>query len=202
MFVCTLFGPHNANLRSVMPRLSALRDSGLVLDYLYSQELCTPSRAALLTGRIPAKFGLQYGTPTIFDLTGLPLGETLFTELLRGGGYSTHLLGKWHLGRVDDVIPIIYYSIMSIIFLSLLRITFFLGHFSPPYLPTARGFDTHVGFLSGGEDYFTKIAEFGDIYDFIEANSTCYRPYNGSDRLNYSSYISSRTSSSLGIEES
>ena len=58
---------------------------------------CSPSRAALLTGRLPARCGLPY---VLFPAEhhGLPAGEVTLAELLRPRGYATACIGKWHLG--------------------------------------------------------------------------------------------------------
>ena len=75
---------------STMERLAA---EGLRLDQSYAQQVCTPSRAALLTGTYPFKLGLQRGfgkqTPE-----GIPTNTTLLPQHLKTAGYTTHGLGK------------------------------------------------------------------------------------------------------------
>lgn len=66
-------------------------------DAYAAAPFCSPARAALLTGRLPARCGLPYVLfPT--EHHGLPAAETTIAELLRGQGYATACIGKWHLG--------------------------------------------------------------------------------------------------------
>jgi arylsulfatase A-like enzyme len=101
---------------------------------------------------------MQYGMVSAIAEWGMPLGETTLAEVLKDNSYVTHMLGKWHL-----------------------------GYFSPVFLPTARGFDSWTGY-SNGENYYwsKKSPDYGAHSDFIESNTTCYAPYTGSDKHNYS----------------
>jgi uncharacterized sulfatase len=80
------------------PRLDRMAGEGLrFTDFYVASPFCSPSRAALLTGRLPARCGVPYVLfPT--EHTGLPPGELTLAELLRPAGYATALVGKWHLG--------------------------------------------------------------------------------------------------------
>ena len=82
------------------PVLHGLATRGVFLQNYYSQSLCSPSRAALNTGRYPARFGMQSYVLLDEQRYGMDLGEnaTLPQRLQRRHGYRTHLLGKWHLG--------------------------------------------------------------------------------------------------------
>eukprot|EP00117_Sycon_ciliatum_P016740 scpid60333/ scgid16040/ Arylsulfatase G len=80
------------------PRLDAMAKSGtLMADWHAGASVCTPSRAALLTGRLGRRTGVIHNfNPT--SRGGLPLNETTIAETLKEAGYRTGMIGKWHLG--------------------------------------------------------------------------------------------------------
>ena len=80
---------------SNMARLAA---EGLRLEQSYAQQVCTPSRAALLTGRYPFHIGRQKRALKPLQPTGLTLNVTTLPSELKKLGYRTHMVGKWHLG--------------------------------------------------------------------------------------------------------
>jgi arylsulfatase A-like enzyme len=109
------------------PHLDALAMSGVRLESYYGLPVCTPARAALMTGRYPMRHGLQ--TLVIFPSHkyGLPTDEKTLPQALKEVGYRTCMVGKWHLGHADR-----------------------------KYWPQNRGFDHFYGNLVGEVDYFTK----------------------------------------------
>jgi arylsulfatase A-like enzyme len=104
--------------------LDALARSGVVFTSGYaSHPYCSPSRAGLLTGRYAQRFGHE-ANPGAGPHDGLPLDQTLLSNVLKEHGYQNGIIGKWHLG--DD----------------------------PKFWPTRRGFDYWYGFSSGAMSYW------------------------------------------------
>jgi arylsulfatase A-like enzyme len=114
------------------PHLDKLAAAGVVLDAFYVQPVCTPTRAALMTGRYPMQHGLQVGVVRPWAQYGLPLAERTLPQALKEAGYATAIVGKWHL-----------------------------GHFAPEYLPTKRGFDHQYGHYMGQIDYYAHTRDGG-----------------------------------------
>ncbi len=84
------------------PFLDKMARNGLLAtNYIVSSPSCTPSRASLLTGRYASRYNLPYpiapGSPM-----GLPDEEVTIAEMLKGNGYQTGMVGKWHLGDQKD----------------------------------------------------------------------------------------------------
>ncbi|XP_061402806.1 arylsulfatase B-like, partial [Musca vetustissima] len=107
------------------PNIDALAYNGIILNKHYVPSLCTPSRASLLTGKYPIHTGTQHFVIINDEPWGLPLDEHLMPEIFRDAGYSTNLVGKWHLGFYDREMTPLY-----------------------------RGFDHHYGYYSGYIGYF------------------------------------------------
>ena len=87
------------------PTLDSLAEAGLLLENHYTvHPICSPARAALLTGIIPARFGL---TGVLFPKasSGLPDSIATMPEVLQTGGYRTAMIGKWHLGTDSTFLP-------------------------------------------------------------------------------------------------
>lgn len=120
-------GFHGSDIRT--PNIDSLAREGARLEQLYAQPMCTPSRAALLTGRYPHRYGLQTLVIPSAGRYGLATDEWLLPQALREAGYETAIVGKWHLGHADR-----------------------------KYWPRQRGFDHQYGPLLGEIDYFTHSA--------------------------------------------
>jgi len=87
------------------PNLDRMARQGTVLtDFYAGANLCTPSRAALLTGRYAIRTGLGYGVILQNDTRGLPQSEVTIAAALKPE-YATALIGKWHLGHVAPYWP-------------------------------------------------------------------------------------------------
>jgi uncharacterized sulfatase len=87
------------------PNLDRMAAEGLrMTDFYASANICTPSRAGLLTGRYPIRTGLAYQVIQAGDTHGLPPSEVTIAEALKPA-YATALVGKWHLGHVAPFWP-------------------------------------------------------------------------------------------------
>ena len=127
------FSASTVNLTSLVqtPNLDGLAAEGIVFtDGYVTFAFCTPSRAGLLTGRYPARFGVEGNIAyNPFDKhLGLPVEETTFPTYLQDAGYRTGAVGKWQLGGAHK------------------------------FNPLKRGFDYFYGFLGGGHDYWNVDA--------------------------------------------
>jgi arylsulfatase A-like enzyme len=120
-------GFHGSDIKT--PNLDQLAAGGAVFDQLYAQPMCTPSRAALMTGRYPHRYGLQTIVIPSAGTYGLATDEWLLPQALHEAGYRTAIVGKWHLGHADQ-----------------------------KYWPRQRGFDYQYGPLLGEIDYYTHSA--------------------------------------------
>ncbi len=87
------------------PNIDRMAKEGVKLTTFFSSaNICTPSRAGLLTGRYPIRTGLGYEVIQAKDTNGLPLSEVTIAEALKPD-YATALIGKWHLGHVPPYWP-------------------------------------------------------------------------------------------------
>ena len=114
------------------PHIDKLASRGVVIDPFYVQSVCSPNRAALMTGRYPIRLGMQCSVVRPWASHGLPLDERTLPQALKESGYTTAVVGKWHL-----------------------------GHAIPEYLPLQRGFDKQYGHYNGALDYYTHEREGG-----------------------------------------
>jgi len=92
------------------PHLDQMAQEGMRFTQFYSgASVCTPSRAALLTGRLPVRYGMAHSTMRVlwpWSLSGLPQSETTIATMLKKRGYATAAYGKWHLGHKHDHLPL------------------------------------------------------------------------------------------------
>lgn len=87
------------------PRLDAMAGEGVrFTDFYVAASVCTPSRAALMTGCYPRRVGLT-GVLHPHENLGLNAAETTVAELLHAAGYATGCFGKWHLGHRQPFLP-------------------------------------------------------------------------------------------------
>lgn len=111
--------------RVYTPVIDSLAGESLRFTQNYAgSAVCSPSRAALLTGRYPVRTGAITPQETL-GYDRIALDETTIADSLQAAGYATGLVGKWHNGALD-----------------------------PAYHPNARGFDEFVGFRGGWMDYY------------------------------------------------
>lgn len=122
------------------PHLDALAASGArFTDFHSSGNVCSPTRAGLMTGRYQQRAGIPgviYADQTrAVHYHGLQTSEVTFAEVLRDAGYSTAIFGKWHLG------------------------------YETKYNPIHHGFDEFRGYVSGNVDFFSHVDQVG-VYDW------------------------------------
>lgn len=123
------------------PNIDRIASEGTKFNNGYvTYAVCGPSRAGLLTGRYQARFGFDrnpHMDPTDIK-SGLPLEEKMISEVLKPVGYTSSIIGKWHMGT------------------------------HPKLIPNKRGFDHFYGFLAGGHKYFPEELIYQDVETGLE----------------------------------
>lgn len=117
----------NGSKDILTPNIDRIAFEGARFDQGYvSFPVCGPSRAGLLTGRYQSRFGydLNASEDPNDPNAGLPLSEKMIAEVLKPAGYTSKIIGKWHMGN------------------------------HPSFHPLERGFDEFFGFLNGGHNYY------------------------------------------------
>jgi arylsulfatase B len=114
------------------PSLDRLAAEGVQLDRFYSTPICSPTRAALMTGRDPMRLGVAYGVIMPWHTIGIHPDEMFLPEAFRRAGYQTAMVGKWHLGHAQET-----------------------------YHPNRRGFEHFYGHLHTEVGYFPPFANQG-----------------------------------------
>jgi arylsulfatase B len=125
------------------PSVDRLAREGVRLENFHVAPLCSPTRAGLMTGRWPIRYGMGEAVITPWRRHGLPTTERTLADMLATAGYERRgAIGKWHL-----------------------------GHYRQKYLPLNRGFTHFYGHYNGMFDYFTHERE-GEL-DWHRNFDTC-----------------------------
>lgn len=89
------------------PHLDRLATRGVRFSQFYvASPVCSPSRAALLTGRVPQRAGVPGNVSSLPNRPGMPAEQITLAEMLKSSGYRTALIGKWHLGTIPANHPL------------------------------------------------------------------------------------------------
>lgn len=122
-------GFHGSDIKT--PNIDRIASEGVVLEQFYACPMCSPTRAGLMTGRYPNRFGLMRAVIPPYREYGMPPEEFTIAEMLREAGYKHRgMVGKWHL-----------------------------GHRQKKWLPDNQGFTFYEGCYNGAIDYFSQERE-------------------------------------------
>lgn len=122
-------GYHGSRIQT--PHLDRLARQGVQLDRFYSTPVCSPTRAGLLTGRYPIRYGMMHWPIAPYDRHGLPAEERTLAAVLGGAGYARRAaIGKWHL-----------------------------GHARREFHPLSHGFTSFYGYYNSAIDHFTLMRD-------------------------------------------
>lgn len=129
------------------PNIDALGYNGIILNRHYVLPSSTPSRTAFFTGQYPIRMGMQGEGIRGGEPRGIPLNVKILPEYLRGLGYMTKLIGKWHV-----------------------------GYYTPQHTPLHRGFDSFLGFYNSHVTYYDYKYTFQNMsgYDMHRGDTPAY----------------------------
>tara|TARA_B110000008_G_scaffold277297_1_gene318253 strand:+ start:1 stop:1629 length:1629 start_codon:yes stop_codon:yes gene_type:complete len=116
------------------PNIDSIFEEGMTLNRFYTTPICSPTRAALMTGRDPLKLGVAYSVIMPWMNNGIHTDEHFMPESFKLNGYETSMIGKWHL-----------------------------GHSQENFHPNQRGFDHFYGHLHTEVGYFPPFSNQGGI---------------------------------------
>lgn len=114
------------------PSIDRIAAEGVELTRFYSAPICSPTRAALMTGRDPMRLGISYGVVMPWSNNGVHPHERFIAQAFSDAGYQTAITGKWHLGHSQD-----------------------------KFTPRRRGFDHFYGHLHTEVGYFPPFGAQG-----------------------------------------
>jgi arylsulfatase A-like enzyme len=86
------------------PNLNTMAEEGILFTRMYTEVGCTPSRAAVVTGRLAVRSGM-YNIGMLLESHGMSAKEVTLAEVLSDAGYATAFHGKWHLGDIEESYP-------------------------------------------------------------------------------------------------
>jgi arylsulfatase A-like enzyme len=114
------------------PNLDRLAAEGMELNRFYTTPICSPTRAALMTGRDPIRLGVAYSVVLPWDSGGVHTSEHFMPQTFQTAGYQTAMMGKWHL-----------------------------GHSQQSFHPNDRGFEHFYGHLHTEVGFYPPFANLG-----------------------------------------
>ncbi|WP_430418349.1 sulfatase-like hydrolase/transferase [Phenylobacterium sp.] len=148
------------------PHIDALARSGVRFTNGYvTAAVCAPSRAGLLTGRSQTRFGFEFNPVGRDERVGPPTTEAMTPGILKSLGYSTGMVGKWHIGK------------------------------APGFHPLDRGFDSYYGVLDGGTTYLPHLGpddEAAITADYSSFSRTRFPIYRGREVVDTTGYLTDR----------
>jgi arylsulfatase B len=135
-------GFHGSDIKT--PNIDRLSKEGVILNHYYTAPICSPTRAGLMTGRYPNRFGLRATVVPPWSSFGVDTTEEFIPQMLKQAGYANRaVIGKWHMGQAQR-----------------------------KYLPLQRAFTHFYGHYNGAINYFTHERE-GEL-DWHNDEQTSY----------------------------